>query len=284
MRTPCVTHRRRILCSSGDPGRPAWQALLLLGSCGRFSPRQALMRTRFRAPASPGPLAPNPNPLTVDAGPFGSVAVTGQVSGIGTLQSHATHAGGIGNQDGFVDLSNAQVEIQTTQGPVQFYVQAGGILIAVAGLVLSASDQGNGSVVWPCSDRLREGGDHAGADGHGWPATNSGGSGSRPSPSRISTSNADCFGTKSRPVSRGVQINYAHGPFSAAVSLNDGYYSGKLNWLSGTLGYAIDSVELNQLCRRWQPIAERQVVCGDPRGAEQQQHLQSNLQLTPAVR
>lgn len=122
MRTP--VSRSRILCER-RPRRPAWQALLLLGSCGTlFSPAGA-HADPLPSPSFSGPLAPNPNPLTVDAGPFGSVAVTGQVSGIGTLQSHATHAGGIGNQDGFVDLSNAQVEIQTTQGPVQFYVQAG---------------------------------------------------------------------------------------------------------------------------------------------------------------
>ncbi|MCQ8140366.1 outer membrane beta-barrel protein, partial [Vibrio parahaemolyticus] len=29
-------------------------------------------------------------------------------------------------------------------------------------------------------------------------------------------------------------------PVSAAISVNDGYFSGKLNWLSGSLSYAID--------------------------------------------
>ncbi len=42
-------------------------------------------------------------------------------------------------------------------------------------------------------------------------------------------------------VSRGAQINYAHGKLSAALSLNDGYFSGKFNWISGTVGYAFDA-------------------------------------------
>ncbi len=42
-------------------------------------------------------------------------------------------------------------------------------------------------------------------------------------------------------VNRGVQANYAHGPLSVSLSLNDGFYSKKYNWLSGTIGYALSS-------------------------------------------
>jgi hypothetical protein len=42
-------------------------------------------------------------------------------------------------------------------------------------------------------------------------------------------------------ISRGVQANYSSGPFSVALSLNDGFYSDRLNWLSGSVGYTIDS-------------------------------------------
>ena len=118
---PCAPRRsgcRRL-------GGPALRALLLLGSCGALSWAGVANADPLPSPSFSGPLAPNPHPFTVDAGPFGSVAVSGQVSGIGVLQTHASHAGGIGNQDGFVDLSNGQIEIQTTQGPLQFYVQAG---------------------------------------------------------------------------------------------------------------------------------------------------------------
>ena len=41
-------------------------------------------------------------------------------------------------------------------------------------------------------------------------------------------------------VSRGVQLNYAHGPLSISVSLNDGFYSGRYNWVTASLGYTLD--------------------------------------------
>ena len=47
-------------------------------------------------------------------------------------------------------------------------------------------------------------------------------------------------------ISKGVQINYSHGPVTVGLSLNDGYYSGKYSWLSGTLSYAIDGS--NTIC------------------------------------
>jgi len=42
-------------------------------------------------------------------------------------------------------------------------------------------------------------------------------------------------------INRGVQANYSHGPLSVSLSLNDGYYSKKYNWLSGVIGYAPSS-------------------------------------------
>ncbi len=41
-------------------------------------------------------------------------------------------------------------------------------------------------------------------------------------------------------VSRGVQANYASGPFSASVSWNDGYYSNRYNEISGLVSYAFN--------------------------------------------
>jgi hypothetical protein len=45
----------------------------------------------------------------------------------------------------------------------------------------------------------------------------------------------------SKTVSRGVQANYAKGPWSVSLSLNDGYYSDKLNWLSGSATYTFSN-------------------------------------------
>jgi hypothetical protein len=38
-----------------------------------------------------------------------------------------------------------------------------------------------------------------------------------------------------------VQANYSSGPFSLALSWNDGFYSDRLNWISGSAAYTIDS-------------------------------------------
>jgi hypothetical protein len=42
-------------------------------------------------------------------------------------------------------------------------------------------------------------------------------------------------------VSRDVQANYSSGPVSVSVSVNDGYYSNRFNWVSGSVAWAIDS-------------------------------------------
>ena len=40
-------------------------------------------------------------------------------------------------------------------------------------------------------------------------------------------------------VSRGVQANYTSGPVTASASVNDGAYSNRYNWVSGSLAYTI---------------------------------------------
>ena len=88
------------------------------------------------APAGPAlmqgmnfPLANNPNPLSVDAGPLGKVYVSGALSGLAFTQNHR----GAGTNNGqdlwspardtksdYADISNAQVILQKIDGLVQF--------------------------------------------------------------------------------------------------------------------------------------------------------------------
>ena len=42
-------------------------------------------------------------------------------------------------------------------------------------------------------------------------------------------------------VSRGVQANYNSGPIAVSISVNDGYYSNRFNWISGSVAWTIDS-------------------------------------------
>lgn len=233
LRTCAATQRRRL-------GVTALRAALVLGACSAFAAVEGAQADPLSAPSVSGPLAPNPEPLSVDAGPFGSVSISGQLSGIAALQTHPTHAGGIGSDNGFVDLSNAQIEIQTTQGPLQFYVQAGAYSLPSLGQsylqATKTTDQlfGPISVAYAKAVISSELSITAGL-----------------LPTMVGAESTFTFQNvniergllwnQEPAISRGVQINYAAGPLSAAVSLNDGYYSGKLNWLAGTLAYALDS-------------------------------------------
>jgi len=192
------------------------------------------------SPAFAGPLSPNAHPLTVDAGPLGMVTVTGQVSGLALAQSHTTSVGGTLTSDAAGDLSNGQIEIQTTKGPVQFFVQAGAYSIPVLGtpyvrsgdavkLTYGAVPVAYAKVVLSPDVNIIGGflPTLVGAE----------------APFTFQNMNIErgLLWNQEPVISRGAQINYSHGKLSAALSLNDGYFSGKFNWISGNLAYAFDA-------------------------------------------
>ena len=44
-------------------------------------------------------------------------------------------------------------------------------------------------------------------------------------------------------VNRGVQVNHSAGPISLALSWNDGFYSGRFSWLSGSVTWNVNSTD-----------------------------------------
>jgi hypothetical protein len=193
-------------------------------------------------PSMTGPLKANANPLHVDGGPLGPVYISGVISGLGLVQDNRFP----GDKKSQIDLSNGQVIVQTTQGVVQFYAQAGGYSIATLGTpYFKAKDFTRDTFgylpvayvkIVPSSDFNIQVGKLYTLQG---------------------AENAFTFQNfniergllfnQTATVNRGVQANYSHGPLSVSLSLNDGYYSNKYNWLSGTIGYAVspkDSVTL----------------------------------------
>ena len=186
------------------------------------------------APSITGPLHYNSNPLQVDGGPLGPVYISGVISGLGLVQDHPFP----GDHKNRVDLSNGQVIAQTTAGPVQFYIQAGGYSIATLGTPYFKAKNyvrdtyGYLPVAYvkivPSSDFNVQVGKLYTLQG---------------------AENAFTFQNfniergllfnQTSTIDRGVQANYAHGPLSVSLSLNDGYYSKKYNWVSGTVGYAV---------------------------------------------
>lgn len=213
--------------------------LALLSACGALFTGSGAWADPVSSPSFSGPLAPNAKPLTVDAGPFGEVTVTGQVSGITMVQSHVTNAAGTVTSNTLADVSNAQIEIQTTNGPLQLYVQAGAYALPSLGTPYlrsgKALDQLYGPVPVAYAKAVISPDLSISA---GLLPTMVG------AESTFTFQNMNIerglLWNQEPAISRGAQINYAHGKLSAAVSLNDGYYSGKLNWLSGSLSYAVD--------------------------------------------
>ncbi len=191
--------------------------------------------TTLSTPSMFGPLAANPNPYNIDAGPLGKIYATGVVSGIGLAQTnHVTH-----DQNSLLDVSNAQIMIQKTDGLVQFYVQAG------------AYDQ---PALGATYLRTRE----VTSDLYGYvpiayvkiaPTDNFSIQVGKLY-TLIGTENTFTFQNaniqrgllwnQTNAVNRGVQVNYAQGSFSGSLAISDGFYSGEMNWVSGAATYTID--------------------------------------------
>jgi hypothetical protein len=188
------------------------------------------------SPSMTGPLKPNANPLHVDGGPLGPVYISGVISGLGLAQDHPFP----GDDDSRIDLSNGQVIVQTTQGLVQFYAQAGGYSIATLGTPYFKAKDYVGDTygllpvayvkIVPSSNFNVQVGKLYTLQG---------------------AENAYTFQNfniergllfnQTSTINRGVQANYSHGPLSVSLALTDGYYSKKYNWLSGTIGHALSS-------------------------------------------
>jgi hypothetical protein len=218
---------------------------IVCGGCALLLTAGAAHADPLSSPGFAGPLAPNPNPLSVDAGPLGKVYVSGQLTGLGLVQSHTTPAPGTGNADSLLDLSNGQVEIQTTSGPLQFYLQAGTYSLPSLGTPYLRSEKSSNDLYGPVPVAYAKA-----VFNPDWNIE----VGALPTligaESTFTFQNINIerglLWNQEPAISKGVQINYSHGPVTAGLSLNDGYYSGKYSWLSGTLSYAIDGS--NTIC------------------------------------
>ena len=189
-------------------------------------------------PGMAGPLAFSSNPLNVDLGPAGKTYITGVVSGLGMLQSNAAP----GNQTGQLGLSNAQLMLQKADGVVQYFVQVGAYSLPSLGTsyISAAHAVGDffGAVpqafmkLAPTSNFSIEAGKLPTLIGAEY---------------TFSFENMNIerglLWNQEPAISRGIQINYTVGPLAFAVSLNDGYYSGRLNWITGSVAWTLNSAD-----------------------------------------
>ena len=181
------------------------------------------------------PLSANPNPISFDAGPLGKVYVTGQFSALGLVQSNHVP----GDDSALGDISNGQVEIQTTSGPVQFFIEAGAYSLPSLGTgYLKAGHNtsetfGALPVAYAKFVLTPEISIQVGS-----------------LPTLIGAEYTFSFQNmniergllwnQEPAISKGVQANYAKGPLTVSVSVNDGYYSDHYNWVSGLTSFVID--------------------------------------------
>ena len=191
--------------------------------------------TALSTPAMSSSLSANANPISVDAGWLGKIYFSGQLTGLGTWQNNAVP----GNNDkGKADLSNAQIEIQKTDGVVQFYVQAGTYNFPSLGAAYVSSGRLTDETyklvpvaflkLQPTAEFSLQIGKLPTLIGAEYTFT-------------FENLNIErgLFWNQEPAISRGVQGNYAKGPLTVSVSWNDGFYSNHYNTGSALVSYVL---------------------------------------------
>ena len=186
-------------------------------------------------PAMTGPLKANSSPTTFDAGPFGPVYVTGAFSGLALFQDHVSP----GDHDTLADVSNAQVFVQKTDGLIQFFAQGGAYSLPSLGTAYLRAGTATNTFYGALPQGYLK---LAPTDNFSIIAGKL--------PTLIGAEYTFTFENmniergllwnQENAVNRGLQANYTTGPFTFAVSWNDGFYSDRYNWLWGSVAYTID--------------------------------------------
>jgi hypothetical protein len=182
-------------------------------------------------PSVTGPLAWLP-PANFDAGPFGKISVNGILNGYGLWQSNHVP----GDDDAQAALSNGQVFIQKADGKFQYFVQAGAYTLPALATPFMATDKTMTNFYGPVPQGFfkvqaaKNTSIQVGA-----------------LPTLIGAEYTFSFENmniergllwnQENAVNKGIQINQTMGKFTAAFSWNDGFYSNRYSWLTGSLAY-----------------------------------------------
>src|SRR5258706_1980214 len=199
------------------------------------APAAGPMPMPLSTPAMSSSLSSNGAPYSVDSGPLGKIYFGGQATAMGFWTSNPVP----GNSDkGKLDASNAQIEIQKTDGVFQFYVQAGvyNFPSLGAGYVSTGrlTDETYKSVpvafikLVPNAEWNIMIGKLPTLIGAEYTFT-------------FENLNIErgLLWNQETAVSRGVQVNYAKGPLTVSASWNDGFYSNHYNTGSALVSYVI---------------------------------------------
>ncbi len=182
-----------------------------------------------------GPLVANPNPFSFAPSPFGTVYVTGVVSGLALVQSDPASA----DKTARFDLSNGMVILQKTDGLFQFLVQAGGYSFPSVGAPYVSTQRAVGDFYGPVPlayAKIAPTGEFSVLAGK---LTSPLGSEYTFTFQNMNIERGLLW-NQQPSISRGIQANYTIGPLALSLSLTDGYYSNRYNWLTGSATYTLD--------------------------------------------
>jgi hypothetical protein len=200
------------------------------------------------APAAPAAPADAPAPLSTfvltgplqwlppavfDAGPFGKLSVNGILTGFALGQNNPIP----GDDTAQATLSNGEIFIQKADGKVQYYIQAGAYTMPTLGVPFLSAEKTVSSFYGPVPVaylKLQTGKNTQFLIG------------SLPTlMGAESTFTYQNFNierglvwNQENAINRGLQVNQTLGKYlTASLSWNDGYYSNRYSWLSGSLTY-----------------------------------------------
>ena len=205
---------------------------------------QALAATPAAAPAAAaapaplstfvltGPLSWQP-PATFDAGPFGKLSVSGILTGFAQFQNNSVPS----DNSSQATMTNGQVFIQKADGNFQWYVQAGAYSLPTMAVPFTNAQNTVNNLYGPVPVA--------------WAKINMGKTTSLQVGQLPTLMGAESTFTyqnfniergivwnQETAISRGLQLNQSLGKYlSAAVSWNDGYYSDRYSFLSGSITF-----------------------------------------------
>jgi hypothetical protein len=219
------------VCAAQDaPATPAAQAAAPADQAA--APAAPAAPAALSTPAITGPVSNLP-PAVFDAGPLGKLSVNGIITGFGMWQGN--HLPGDSNTQ--AALSNGQIFLQKTDGWFQYYVQAGAYTVPSLGTPFLNTDKSLSQLFGPVPvafAKLQAGKNTSFEIGS--------------LPTLIGAEYTFTFENmniqrgllwnQEPAVSKGIQVNQTMGKVTASLSWNDGFYSNRYTWLSGSLAYA----------------------------------------------
>jgi hypothetical protein len=165
----------------------------------------------------------------------GKLAVTGILSGIGGTEGN--HIGG--DSSSHYDISNAQLFVQKTSGWWQFYLQGGAYNLPAIGMPFLSTSDTIKNIYGPFPQgyvKLVKGNFNVEVGAL---------------PTLIGAEYTFSFQNmnvergllwnQENAVNRGIQLNETYKNWTASLSWNDGFYSNRYSWLTGSLTYAFNA-------------------------------------------